>query len=329
MPPGTDERARPQHRLPEPATTAAPPRPRPAARPPRVTVGMPVYNGARSLGQSIESILNQTFRDLELVISDNASTDGSFEIAQCYARQDDRVRVFRNPVNVGVTNNYSIVVGYARGEYFKWASSNDLCERSFIEKCVGVLDARADVGLCYPKTKLFVTSPELGNAYEIGVQTLDDDPCVRFRYVLEHVGLNNAINGLIRMATLRRTVLIRPYYASDITLLAELALHGKIVELPEFLFFRRFDQDSATSLQDAVRLRQYHFPRPSVGMFFQRWRRCWGYLSASCRAPLTPTQRVRAVTYVAHLWYWSLPELWSDLREAARALFRRRHPSAP
>jgi glycosyltransferase involved in cell wall biosynthesis len=288
---------------------------------------MPVYNGAKSLGQSIESILNQTFRDLELVISDNASTDGSFEIAQGYAQKDDRVRVFRNPMNVGVTNNYSILVGYARGEYFKWASSNDLCEPTFVEKCVGVLDAQADVGLCYPKTKLFVDTPETGKAYDIGVQTLDDDPCVRFRHVLEHVGLNNAINGLIRMTTLRRTVLIRPYYASDITLLAEIALHSKIVELPEFLFFRRFDQDSATSLQDALRLRQYHFPRPGVGMFFQRWRRCWGYLSASRRARLTLPQRARAVTYVARLWYWALPGLYGDLREAVLALSRR-HPAA-
>lgn len=287
-----------------------------ATRTPRVTVGMPVYNGAKSLGPSIESILAQTFQDLELVISDNASTDGSFEMAQGYARRDARVRVFRNPVNIGVTNNYSILVGYARGEYFKWASSNDLCDPTLIEKCVGVLDTRADVGLCYPRTKLFVHSPETGNEYEVSVQALDDDAFERFRYVNEAVGLNNAINGVVRMSLLRRTALIRPYYSSDITLLAEIALRSKILELPEVLFFRRFDQESATSLQDAGKVREYYFPAPGLDVCFQRWKRVWGYLSAVGRADLTLRQRSRGLEYVAKMLYWSLPGLYADLKQA-------------
>ena len=282
-----------------------------------------MYNSARWLGQSIESILGQTFRDLELVISDNASTDGSFEIAQGYAQRDHRVRVFRNPVNVGVDRNYSLVVGYARGEYFKWASSNDLCDLTLIEKCVRVLDTSPDVGLCYPRTKLFVDTPAQGEEYTIGIQTVDEDPLARFRYVLEHIGLNNAINGLIRTNVLRRTSLIRPYYASDVTLLAEIALRSKILELPELLFFRRFDQTSATALQDAITFRKSHFPTAGFGMLFQKWRRCWGYVSAVLRADLTPSQRLRGLTYVGKRWYWALPELYADLGEAVTVLSRK------
>jgi glycosyltransferase involved in cell wall biosynthesis len=289
---------------------------------------MPVYNAAKWLGQSIESILGQTFRDLELVISDNASTDGSFGIAQGYAQKDERVRLFRNRVNVGIDNNYSLLVGYARGEYFKWASSNDLCDRTFVAKCVGALDAYPDVGLCCPRTKLFVDSPESGNEYDVSVQTLDEDPVSRFRDVLERMGLNNAINGLIRLSVLRRTALIRPYYSSDITLLAEIALHGKILELPEFLFFRRFDRESATSLQDPVTVQQCHFPTPGLSMYFQTWRRCWGYVAAISRAEVTPHQRVRGLRYVAGTWRWALPKLYAELEESLAAVFRRRSVSA-
>jgi hypothetical protein len=291
---------------------------------PRVTVGMPVFNAAKWLAHAIESMLGQTFRDLELLISDNASTDGSFEIAQTYARKDARVRLFRNPVNVGVDNNYSLLVGYARGAYFKWASSNDLCDRTFLAKTVGVLDARADVALCYARTKLFVDAPESGNEYDVGVQTLDADPLVRFRTVLERVGLNNAINGLIRMSVLRRTALIRPHYSSDITLLAEIALRGKIVELPEFLFFRRFDQDSATSLQDALAVQQCHFPTPGLGMDFQTWRRCWGQIAAIGRAELSVSQRMRGLRYVAGSSLSALPKLGAEVKEAVAAMLGRR-----
>jgi len=284
---------------------------------------MPVYNAAKWLRAAITSILDQTFGSLELVISDNASTDGSFEIAQSYAAQDERVRVYRNAVNVGVDNNYTLLVGYARGEYFKWASSNDLCDRTLVEKCVRILDARADVGLCAARTKLFVDSPEQGREYEMGLQTLDEDPLVRFRYVLEHVALNNAINGVIRMSVLRRTGLIRPHYASDITLLLEIALRSKIVELPEFLFFRRFEPESATVLQDAQKIQRSHFPTAGFGMRLQRWKRCWGYVSAVRRADLSLPQRLAGLAFVAKTWYWALPDLYADLREIAAATTRK------
>jgi glycosyltransferase involved in cell wall biosynthesis len=93
---------------------------------PTVTVGMPAYNAAPWIGASIESILGQSFRDFELVISDNASTDATFAICQRYASADARVRVIANPHNIGANRNYVAVLRASRGRYFKWASSNDL-----------------------------------------------------------------------------------------------------------------------------------------------------------------------------------------------------------
>jgi glycosyltransferase involved in cell wall biosynthesis len=291
-----------------------------------VTVGMPVYNGEQWLRPAVDSILEQTYRDLELVVSDNASTDTSLQIARDYAERDERVRVVQNSVNVGVDRNYSLLVDHARGEYFKWASANDLCDHRLIERCVAALDAHPEAGVCYTRTRLFVDSPDAGEEYDDGVATDDDDPVTRFRYVLERTRLNNAINGLIRMSALRGTSLMASYYSSDVVLLGELALRGKILELPEYLFFRRFSPDSATSLQDSVKVREVHFPRSSRGRLFQAWRRCRGYVTAVTGATLTPRQRARALVYVARLCYWTWPDLYADLKEAAAEASRR--PSA-
>jgi glycosyltransferase involved in cell wall biosynthesis len=118
---------------------------------PRVSVGMPVYNGQEYLREAIQSILTQSFYDLELIVCDNASTDRTAAICREIAAGDSRLRYYANPTNVGVTENYNKAFALSRGEYFKWASSNDYCAERFIERCVDVLDRRSDAVLCYQR----------------------------------------------------------------------------------------------------------------------------------------------------------------------------------
>ena len=105
---------------------------------PRVSVGLPVYNGERFLAQAIDSVLQQTHSDLELVISDNASTDRTEEICRSYTTQDSRVRYFRSSANIGACRNFSRVFELSRAPYFKWACYDDICVPGFLEKCVAV-----------------------------------------------------------------------------------------------------------------------------------------------------------------------------------------------
>ena len=74
---------------------------------PRVSIGLPVYNGDNFVGQAIESLLAQTYEDIELIVSDNASTDGTEDICRTFAAQDERVRYFRNAENIGLVRNYN------------------------------------------------------------------------------------------------------------------------------------------------------------------------------------------------------------------------------
>jgi GT2 family glycosyltransferase len=118
-------------------------------RAPRVSIGMPLYNAERYLAGTLESILGQTFCDLEVVISDNGSTDRTEQICRQYASRDNRIRYYRNEVNRGAAWNYNHVFELARGEYFKWASYDDLLAPKFLEHCVASLDQDPSAALAF------------------------------------------------------------------------------------------------------------------------------------------------------------------------------------
>lgn len=103
---------------------------------PLVSLGIPVYNGERFINQALDALLAQTYDHLELVISDNASTDRTGEICQGYAANDPRIKYFRSPINNGVYANYRRVVALATGEYFMWAAADDLKPPTAVEECI-------------------------------------------------------------------------------------------------------------------------------------------------------------------------------------------------
>nr|MDJ0569288.1 glycosyltransferase family 2 protein [Pleurocapsa sp. MO_192.B19] len=119
---------------------------------PLVSIGMPVYNGERYLENALNSILAQTFRDFELIISDNGSTDKTEEICRQYANVDRRIRYFRNEQNLGAGWNFDRVAQLATGKYFKWACHDDLCALEFLQRCIEILEQAPNIVLAYPKT---------------------------------------------------------------------------------------------------------------------------------------------------------------------------------
>ena len=120
---------------------------------PRLTVGLPTYNGEEYLAQALDSLLAQTFTDFELIISDNASTDATESIARAYAARDPRIRYVRHPRNRGSAFNHTYVIREARGEYFKWASDDDLYAPDLLERCVEALDNRPEIPLAHAWTR--------------------------------------------------------------------------------------------------------------------------------------------------------------------------------
>ncbi|MBS0016773.1 MAG: glycosyltransferase family 2 protein, partial [Arthrospira sp. SH-MAG29] len=118
---------------------------------PRVSIGLPVYNGENFIQETLDCLLSQTFDDFELIICDNASTDRTEEICRDYAARDKRIRYYRHPENLGAAKNYNRTFELSTAEYFKWAAHDDLYAPEFLERCVEALDTHPSTVLCYPQ----------------------------------------------------------------------------------------------------------------------------------------------------------------------------------
>lgn len=281
-----------------------------------VSIGMPVFNGGLYLSESIDSLLGQTYENIELIISDNASTDRTEEICRDYAKRDSRIRYIRNDVNVGASDNYNAVFRSAGGKFFKWASCNDICDKHFIELCVRVLRDRHDVVAAYPRTRLINRENGDAQVYQDALCAEHESACHRFRSVVQDMALNNAMNGVIRSNCLRRTQLIRAYFSSDVVMMAELALQGKLVEVPEYLFFRSMDATTATALKSKEEVRRHYNPRGRKQMLFQQWKIQAGYFRAIRRASLARDEKKCLYGFMVKSTFWARRSLYSDLRDA-------------
>ena len=206
---------------------------------PRVSIGLPVYNGERYLRESIDSILAQTFQDFELVVCDNASTDATARICEEYAERDPRVRYFRNERNIGGINNANLTFERSRGELFRWAAHDDVCAPALLERCVQTLDERADAVGVYPGT-INIDEDGIGTGSRYGKEGTATRPHARFRELSYRYHPCEPIYGVIRSEVLRKTRLQQNYTGSDRALLCELALHGPFVQIPEPLFYKRY-----------------------------------------------------------------------------------------
>lgn len=209
------------------------------ARAPRVSIGLPVYNGETYLEAALDSLLGQTFSDFELIVADNASTDRSPEICAHYAARDPRIHYLRNEANIGGFANANLVMKRARGELFLLAAHDDIRQPRYIERCVATLDEHPNAVLCYTRTDVIDEDSEPTGYEELRIPVEHPDPAERFRAMIRLDYRIEPIYGLMRREVLLQTNLQAPYPDSDRVLVAELGLHGPFVRLPEALFLRR------------------------------------------------------------------------------------------
>ncbi|MHC4488047.1 MAG: glycosyltransferase family 2 protein [Planctomycetota bacterium] len=270
---------------------------------PRVSIGLPVYNGEEFLGKAIESILAQTFQDFELIISDNASTDRTEEISRAYAAQDKRIRYLRNKKNLGVAVNFNQTFHLSSSEFFKWAAHDDLHEPDFLSKCIQALDRDPSVALAYTRAFTIYGEERGTKDWGAGEGLGSDVPHKRFEEALAPLEdpLPLPLLGVIRADILGKTRLLQRYPPSDLALLAELTLRGRFHEVPEVLFLQRNHEHrlgpqvgsnphQTITLWDPLRAGKIVFPA---------WRMFYAYLSSVIRAPLDIYERVRCFVELA------------------------------
>lgn len=296
---------------------------------PRVSIGIPVYNGENYLKEAIESHLAQSYDDFELLITDNASTDGTRDICEFYAKQDKRIKYHRNETNIGGFANFSGLVDLARGEYFKWSSHDDVIfSKDYLKSCVEKLDGDPSI--------IIVTSSEIaidknGDVIE---NYMDKYPKLKnlespsaYKRFYDTTCLNHGcykVFGVMRTDILKQTPRLANFLGSDRTLLAELSLRGKFWESPEAIAYRRHEEQWCAITNDKERIawfkpdsqRKKAFPNSNY--FVQ-------YLKAINR--VDPGLAQKSVCYLVML-YWVVKQRKRLFREALLAASDRFHRTA-
>ena len=129
---------------------------------PKISVLMPAYNAEKYIGEAIESILNQTFKDFEFIIVDDCSTDKTWEIIQRFAIIDTRIVALKNKINLGIAGNRNKLISLASGKYVLWQDADDISMRYRAEKQYDFMVNHQDVGICGGWLQFFSESKDLG-----------------------------------------------------------------------------------------------------------------------------------------------------------------------
>ncbi len=233
---------------------------------PHLSIGMPVFNAEAYIGDAIESLLSQSFTDFEITISDNASNDETESICRELVARDDRICYERQDENLGAIRNFNYVFDRARGTYFKWASYDDVCMPSYLQKCVDVLDRDDSIVWCHSAsgkidengdilTRDDPKAEDLSHTSEAGLpRQHHKSPRRHQRFQGVLLGTNWCVDsyGLIRTETLRKTRMLPACYGAEKVLMGALSLRGHYHEIPETLFFQRIHPAASSSINMAA-----------------------------------------------------------------------------
>lgn len=280
-----------------------------------VSIGLPVRNAGARVARVAESVLAQDYQDLELVISDNGSTDDTEDVCRDLAKADSRIVYHRQARNIGLLNNFRFVIDAATGRYFRWIGDDDRLERGFATRCLQGFDA--DPRLIVVTTGISYTGPDgtAETARYDGKALGSDDPAERFAEVMRLLNASHLmIDPLYGM--MRRDVVAalprRNMLHEDEIFAAKLALAGPWGHVPEVLAHRHWKDDSVAAhgrLLD-VPMWQWRIRNALQARETLQWLR---------RVQLTDEQRRRARAAVYRMY---AARQWKLLRRRSRKVAR-------
>lgn len=308
---------------------------------PRISIGVPVYNGQKYIRFTLDSLLAQTYGDFEIIVTDNCSTDATPQIVQEYAARDPRVQYVKNEVNVGPALNYNRSIARAGGEYFRWNNADDTVAPTFLEKCLVILEADPAVILVYPRTMIIDSDGKEREPYDYEVDFDQPEP---YQRLWKMMTVNHKMHGahemfgLMRTEQLKKTGLWRAHVRGDSVMLARLLLLGRFRRIDEYLFFNRDHTDRSSKylsrklVRKGSRLSKYIGcgPLPSAEWWdpklkgkivFPEWRVLREYMRAlEQTADLTSSQRWACKRTLAMFAMRHSPKMARDLIIAAEQL---------
>jgi len=265
---------------------------------PLVSIGLPVRNGEEVIGPVIASVLGQDHGWVELVITDNASTDGTEALCRSVAATDARVVYHRQEHNVGIVSNFVSALSLARGTYFRWIGDDDWLDPTYVTRCLERFDADPRLILVTTQMAYITGSGDEETAAYHGTALGSDDPAERFAELLRLLNeshlLLDPLYGLMRREPVlgipRRSML-----REDEVFAARLALAGPWGHIPEVLARRHRDHQRATRIARRLDVPGWH-------AYAERMLQCRELMRCVQAANLTPGQRRRAVAAIGRMY---------------------------
>jgi glycosyltransferase involved in cell wall biosynthesis len=270
---------------------------------PIITVGLPVYNGGKFLDETISSILCQDVASLELIISDNCSTDNTRSIIERRLSSDDRIKAVFSDKNLGAAWNFNNVLRLARGKYFHWSGYDDLMDVTMLSRCIEALKEVEGSVLAYPHTRIIDLKGSFVKEYDNGMDLRQEGADRRLYQYLRNIGMANPIFGVFPTLTIRQVGGLDSYPSADLVTLARLALLGKIIEIPEPLFSRRIhEKQSWRDVGLYEGFAKWFDTSSSKKIVFTDWRVFRELLLACLRENLPLGQKILCLGIVLYLW---------------------------
>lgn len=297
------------------ARAEAEPDAEPAARTaPRLTVGVPVWNGEQFLEATLTALRDQDLRDIEVLIGDNGSTDATAAIAHRFAEQDPRFVYLGSDTNRGIPWNWNRLLARASGRYFMWNSADDVVRPGHLAACADALDAHPEAGIAFSRVVLADADDNLvGDMDDAGLDFLGLRPHERVElFFRRNVWQAIGYGGTFRTEQLRELGGLPAFWGGDCVLAVAMAMRAPWVQVPEQLFVSRRHAAQATNLlvsDPLVQVRAYipgfrrRFAFPQISLHARA-------VKAALTAPVPTPARVRGALVV--LRAWTVPE-WRTL----------------
>jgi glycosyltransferase involved in cell wall biosynthesis len=280
---------------------------------PLVSVGIPTFNRAAKLTRAVESVLAQTHRKLELVISDNASVDNTEAVCRAFREHDPRVRYLRSPHNRGPTANFNILFGELRGDYAMLLSDDDWLDHGYIASCLAELDRRPGYVLACGIAHYLRDGVVVREGVEMQLE--NDSPNKRVLTYLREVDENGVFYGLMPKAVLQRAAPLRNVLGNDWLLAAAIAAQGKVATVRATAINRELDGTSGDFVKLTATLGLPHWqtriPHLVIaGEVFADigWRSpVYRDLPILARARLALTAPMAAIRWRSLAWHMTMP----------------------
>jgi glycosyltransferase involved in cell wall biosynthesis len=235
-----------------------------------VSIGMPVYNEEKFIEEAIVSILNQDYKNFELIISDNASTDKTKQICLIYSEKDSRIRLYSQATTTDSTTNFNYVASLAKGDFFMWASGHDTRDPTFISRCIATFEKSNSIVLCYSDSHWIDSAGKKIGIETTDIETVGLSKIERIKKVFWNLGYAYPIYGVFRKETLDTVLPYQQILGPDIVLLNELSAIGEFARLPEPLFnIRKLSDFGDWHLYFQKSLNIQMNRKKAIGLFFE------------------------------------------------------------